>query len=166
MAPHGCLMKGTALNRIDQSHKSHNALVSCPTMHHFLKSLLSNAALCDICPVHCRICERCLLAIIFTTTMLTNTSLGVKIFLSKVNIWNVYCARVTAFIFDTRTYVLVKVSKCLRQKMSRPESSGQAEIGDRLIGKNMILSKDSYQNSYQNSAILGSSFNIQEDISS
>ena len=32
-------------------------------------------------------------------------------FWSKVNIWNVNCARVTAFIFDTRTGVLVKVSE-------------------------------------------------------
>ena len=28
---------------------------------------------------------------------------GLDIFLSKVNIWNVNCARATAFIFDTRT---------------------------------------------------------------
>ena len=35
--------------------------------------------------------------------------------------WNVNCARATAFIFDTRTGVLVKVSTFLRQKMSRPE---------------------------------------------
>ena len=32
-------------------------------------------------------------------------------FWSEVNIWNVNCARATAFIFDTRTGVLVKVSK-------------------------------------------------------
>ena len=32
-------------------------------------------------------------------------------FWSKVNIWNVNCARATAFIFDTRTGVLGKVSK-------------------------------------------------------
>ena len=41
-------------------------------------------------------------------------------FWSKINIWYVNCARATAFIFDTRTDVLVKVSKFLRQKMSRP----------------------------------------------
>ena len=40
---------------------------------------------------------------------------------SKINIWNVNCARATTFIFDTRTGVLVKVSKFLRQNMSRPE---------------------------------------------
>ena len=33
-----------------------------------------------------------------------------KIFSSKVNIWNVNCARAAAFIFDPRTDVLVKVS--------------------------------------------------------
>ena len=44
-----------------------------------------------------------------------------KIFSSKVNIWNVNCARATAVIFDTQTDILVKVSKFLRQKMSRPE---------------------------------------------
>ena len=44
-----------------------------------------------------------------------------RYFSSKVYIWNVNCARATAFIFDTRTSILVKVSKCLRQKMSRPE---------------------------------------------
>ena len=37
-------------------------------------------------------------------------------FWSQVNIWNVSCARATTFIFDTRTDVLVKVSKFLRQK--------------------------------------------------
>ena len=36
---------------------------------------------------------------------------------SKVNIWNVNCARATAFIFDTRTGVLGKVSNFLRQKI-------------------------------------------------
>ena len=39
-----------------------------------------------------------------------------RYFLSKVNIWNVNHARSTAFIFDTRTGVLVKVSKFVRQK--------------------------------------------------
>ena len=34
-----------------------------------------------------------------------------RYFCSKVNIWYVYCARATAFTFDTRTDVLVKVSK-------------------------------------------------------
>ena len=34
-----------------------------------------------------------------------------RYFWSKVNIWTVNCARKTAFIFDTRTDVLVKVSK-------------------------------------------------------
>ena len=43
------------------------------------------------------------------------------IFESNVNIWNVNCARATAFIFDTRTGVLMKVSKFLSQKISRPE---------------------------------------------
>ena len=36
---------------------------------------------------------------------------------SKVNVWNVNFARAITFIFDTRTDVLVKVSKFLRQKM-------------------------------------------------
>ena len=36
-------------------------------------------------------------------------------FLSKVNIWNVDCARATAFIPDTRTDVLSEVSKLFRQ---------------------------------------------------
>ena len=35
----------------------------------------------------------------------------------------VNCARAMAFIFDTRTDVLMKVSKFLRQKMSQPEGS-------------------------------------------
>ena len=43
-----------------------------------------------------------------------------RYFWSKVNIWNVNCARATTFIFNTWTGV-VKVSKFLRQKMSRPE---------------------------------------------
>ena len=34
-----------------------------------------------------------------------------RYFLSKVNIWNVNCAWATTFILDTRTDVLVKVSK-------------------------------------------------------
>ena len=44
-----------------------------------------------------------------------------RYFWSKVDIWNVNCARATAFIFDTLTDVVVKVSKVLRQKMSRRE---------------------------------------------
>ena len=46
---------------------------------------------------------------------------GIDIFWRKVNIWNINCVQATALIFDTRTDVLVKVSKFLRQKMSRPE---------------------------------------------
>ena len=46
---------------------------------------------------------------------------GIDIFWSKVNIWNVNCAQATAFIFDTRTDVLMKVWKFLRQKISQPE---------------------------------------------
>ena len=38
--------------------------------------------------------------------------------------------RATAFIFDTRTDVLVKVSKFLRQKMSRPEADSNPQPSD------------------------------------
>ena len=51
-----------------------------------------------------------------------------KISWSKVNIWYVNCARATAFIFDTRMGVLVKVSKFLRQKMSRPEGDSNPQV--------------------------------------
>ena len=37
-------------------------------------------------------------------------------------------ARATAFIFDTRTDVLVKVSKVLRQKLSRPERDSNPNL--------------------------------------
>ena len=53
-----------------------------------------------------------------------------RYFWSKVNIWDVNSARATAFIFDTRTGVLVKVSKLLRQKMSRPEGHSNTEPSD------------------------------------
>ena len=53
-----------------------------------------------------------------------------RYFLSKVNIWNVNYARATAFIFDTRTDVLVKVSKFLRQKMFRPEGDSITQPSD------------------------------------
>ena len=43
--------------------------------------------------------------------VLNTGSGGIDIFLSKATIWNVNCARATAFIFDTRTDVFVKVSK-------------------------------------------------------
>ena len=46
---------------------------------------------------------------------------------SKVNIWNANCTRATAFIFDTRTGVLVKVSKFLRQKVSPPEGDSNPQ---------------------------------------
>ena len=36
---------------------------------------------------------------------------GIDMFLSKVKIWNVNCARVTTFTVDSGTDVLVKVSK-------------------------------------------------------
>ena len=51
-------------------------------------------------------------------------------FLSRDNIWNFNCARATAFIFDTRTGVLVKVSKFLKQKMSRPERDSNTQPSD------------------------------------
>ena len=50
-----------------------------------------------------------------------------RYFWSKVNVWNVNWARATAFIFDTRTSVPVKVSKFLRQKMSRPEGNSNPQ---------------------------------------
>ena len=53
-----------------------------------------------------------------------------RYFLGKVYIWYVNCARATAFIFDTRTDVLVKVSKFLRQKMSRPERDSNPQPSD------------------------------------
>ena len=43
-----------------------------------------------------------------------------RYFWSKITIWNVNCARATAFIFDTRTGVLVKV-KVFESENSRPE---------------------------------------------
>ena len=52
------------------------------------------------------------------------------IYWSKVNIWNVNCARATAFIFDTRMGVLVKVSTFLRQKISRPEGDSNPQHSD------------------------------------
>ena len=51
-------------------------------------------------------------------------------FWSKVKICNVNCARATAFIFDTRTGVLLKVSKFLRQKMYRPEGGSNPQPSD------------------------------------
>ena len=53
-----------------------------------------------------------------------------RYFWSKVKIWNVNCARAIAFIFDTRTGVLGKVSKFLRQKMSRPEGDSKSETSE------------------------------------
>ena len=50
-----------------------------------------------------------------------NSSADLIRFWSNVNIWNVNCARAVAFMFDTRTDVLVKVSTFLREKISRPE---------------------------------------------
>ena len=50
--------------------------------------------------------------------------------LSKVNIWNANCVQATAFIFDTPAGVLVKVSKFLRQKMSRPEGDSNPQCSD------------------------------------
>ena len=44
-----------------------------------------------------------------------------RYFLCKLNMWNANCVRATAFIFNTRTDVLVKVLKFFRQKLSRPE---------------------------------------------
>ena len=48
-------------------------------------------------------------------------------FWSEVYIWNVNCARATASVFDSRTDVHVKVSKFLRQKMSRPEEDSSPQ---------------------------------------
>ena len=53
-----------------------------------------------------------------------------RYFLSEVNIWNVNCARATAFIFDKGTGVLGKVSKFLRQKISRPEGDSNLQPSD------------------------------------
>ena len=53
-----------------------------------------------------------------------------RYFWRKVNIWIVNCARATEFIFDTRTDVLVKVSKFLRQKISRPEGHSNPKSSD------------------------------------
>ena len=49
---------------------------------------------------------------------------------SEVNIRNVNCARATSFIFGTGTGVLVKVSKFLRQNMSRQEGDSNPQPSD------------------------------------
>ena len=54
-------------------------------------------------------------------------------FWSKVNIRNVNCAWATAFILNTRIGVLVKVSKFLRQKMSRPEGDSVDKLRKGII---------------------------------
>ena len=59
-------------------------------------------------------------------------------FWSKVNIWYVNCARATAFIFDTRTGALVKVSKFLGQKMSRPEGDSNPQPSDSTECSNLL----------------------------
>ena len=46
-----------------------------------------------------------------------------KYFRSQVNIWNLDWARASAFVFDTKTDVFVKVPKFLMHKMSRPEGN-------------------------------------------
>ena len=51
-------------------------------------------------------------------------------FQNKVSIWNINCARATAFIFYTRTGVFVKVSQILRQKMTRPEGDSNPQSSD------------------------------------
>ena len=48
-------------------------------------------------------------------------SSGIDRLVCNVNIWNVNCVQATAFIFDSRTAVLVKGSGFLRQRMSQPE---------------------------------------------
>ena len=54
---------------IDLIHKSHNAPVPHPTMHHFLTEmcifLLQNGALWDIFVIHCGICEMVLLSSLY-----------------------------------------------------------------------------------------------------
>ena len=53
-----------------------------------------------------------------------------RYFWSKVNIWNVNCVRATAFIFNTRTVVLGKVSKFLRRKTARPDGVSNPQPSD------------------------------------
>ena len=49
---------------------------------------------------------------------------------NKADFWNVNCARTTAIIFDTRTDILVKMSKFLRHEMSRPEGTRTLQPSD------------------------------------
>ena len=63
-------------------------------------------------------------------------------FWTKVNILNVNCARATAFIFETRTGVRVKVSTFLRQKMSRPEGDSNPNL--RITHVMLPVSRPSY----------------------
>ena len=51
-------------------------------------------------------------------------------FLSKVNMWNASCVRAQTFICDTRTDIIVKVTKCLKQKMSPPEGDSNPQFLD------------------------------------
>ena len=52
------------------------------------------------------------------------------IFVCKVNIWNATCALATTFIFNLQMDVLVKVSKLLRHKISRPEGDLNTQPSD------------------------------------
>ena len=63
---------------INLSHKSHNALVLYPTMHHFVTEmctfLLQNGALWDICLMHCGIREISLSSVLYPLTFITDTA--------------------------------------------------------------------------------------------
>ena len=68
---HTDALPGCASN--DLSHKSHNAPVTYPLMHHFVTemcTLLQNGALWDICLMHCGICEMNLLYYSLKQTMI------------------------------------------------------------------------------------------------
>ena len=54
--------------------------------------------------------------ILYTKTRVRDDFNNIYIYVNKVSIWNVNCAWSTAFNFDSRTDVILKVSKCFRQK--------------------------------------------------
>ena len=49
------------------------------------------------------------------------------IFVCRINFWNTNCVGARVSIFDSRTDIFVKASKCLRQKMLRPEGDSNRQ---------------------------------------
>ena len=122
-----CCTQADKLKNIGKNHNLSYWSQSSRLMWHRINANSNHPV--NHCPFH-QITELFLRNYIYDAYVLLSPNSINHLLWSKVDIWNVNCVQTTPFIFDTQTGVLAKVSKFLKQIMSRPERDLNLQSSD------------------------------------